>query len=38
MANLDSILKSREVALLTKVCIVKVMVFQQSSIDVRVEP
>ena len=27
MANLDSILKSRDIALLTKVCIVKVMVF-----------
>ena len=38
MANLDSILKSRDIALLTNVCIVKVMVFQQSSIDVRVEP
>ena len=38
MANLDSILKSRDIALLTNVCIVKVMVFQQPSIDVRVEP
>ena len=38
MTNLDSILKSRDITCLTKVCIVKVMVFQQSSIDVRVEP
>ena len=27
MANLDSILKSRDIALLTKICIVKAMVF-----------
>jgi len=27
MTNLDSILKSRDIALLTKVCIVKAMVF-----------
>ena len=27
MTNLDSILKSREITLLTKVCIVKAMVF-----------
>ena len=27
MTNLDSILKSRDIALLTKVCLVKVMVF-----------
>ena len=27
MANLDSILKSRDIALLTKVCLVKAMVF-----------
>ena len=27
MANLDSILKSRDITLLTKVCIVKAMVF-----------
>ena len=27
MTNLDSILKSSDIALLTKVCIVKVMVF-----------
>ena len=28
MTNIDSILKSRDITLLTKVCIVKVMVFQ----------
>ena len=28
MTNLDSVLKSRDITLLTKVCIVKVMVFQ----------
>ena len=28
MTNLDSILKNRDVTLLTKVCIVKAMVFQ----------
>ena len=27
MANLDSILKSRDITLLTKVCIVKAMIF-----------
>ena len=27
MSNLDSILKSRDIALLTKVCVVKAMVF-----------
>ena len=27
MTNLDSVLKSRDITLLTKVCIVKVMVF-----------
>ena len=27
MTNLDSILKSRDIALLTKVCLVKAMVF-----------
>ena len=27
MINLDSVLKSRDIALLTKVCIVKAMVF-----------
>ena len=28
MTNLDSILKSRDIILLTKVCLVKAMVFQ----------
>ena len=28
MTNLDSVLKSRDITLLTKVCIVKAMVFQ----------
>ena len=32
--NLDSILKSREIILLTKVCLVKAMVFQLSCMDV----
>ena len=37
MPNLDSILKSRDITLSTKVCLVKVMVFfQWSCIDVRV--
>ena len=36
MTNLDSILKSREVTLPTKVHLVKVMVFQKSCMDVRV--
>ena len=36
MTNLDSILKSRDIALSTKVCLVKAMVFQWSSMDVRV--
>ena len=34
--NLDSILKSRDITLSTKVCLVKVMVFQWSCMDVRV--
>ena len=33
MTNLDSILKSREITLMTKVCIVKAMVFQWSCMD-----
>ena len=33
--NLDSILKSRDITLPTKVSIVKVMVFQESCMDVR---
>ena len=38
MTNLDSILKSKDINLLTKVCIVKVLVFQLSCMDVRVGP
>ena len=36
MINLDSILKSRDIALPTKVCLVKAMVFPVVIIDVRV--
>ena len=36
MTNLDSILKSRDIALPTKVHLVKAMVFQRSCMDVRV--
>ena len=36
MTNLDSILKSRDITLSTKVCLVKAMVFPGSCIDVRV--
>ena len=36
MTNLDSIFKSREITLPTKVCLVKAMVFQWSCMDVRV--
>ena len=35
MTNLDSTLKSRDIALPTKVCLVKVMVLQWSCMDVR---
>ena len=39
MANLDSILKSRDITLPTKVCLVKAMIFfQYSHMDVRVGP
>ena len=38
MRNLDSILKSRVITLLTKVHLVKAMVFQESCMDVRVGP
>ena len=38
MTNLESILKIRDITLLTKVCIVKAMVFQQSCMDMRVGP
>jgi len=37
MTNIDSILKSRDVTLPTKVRLVKAMVFQWSCMDVRVE-
>ena len=36
MTNLDSIFKSRDITLSTKVCLVKAMVFQWSCMDVRV--
>ena len=36
MTNLDSILKSRDITLPTKVCLVKAMVFQGSCMDMRV--
>ena len=36
MTNLDSILKSRDITLSTKVGLVKAVVFQQSCMDVRV--
>ena len=38
MTNLDSILKSRKITLLTKVCLVKAMVFLVVIMDVRVGP
>ena len=38
MTNLDNILKSRDITFLTKVHLVKAMVFQHSCIDVRVGP
>ena len=38
MTNLESILKSRDITLLTKVSLVKAMVFQYSCMDVRVGP
>ena len=38
MTNLDSTLKSREIILLAKVCLVKAMVFSSSHMDVRVGP
>ena len=36
MTNLDSIFKSRDITLLTKVCLAKAMVFLWSCMDVRV--
>ena len=38
MTNLDSVLKSRDITLPTKVCIVKAMVFPIVIMDVRVGP
>ena len=38
MTNLDRALKSRDITLLTKVCIVKAMVFPVVMYDVRVGP
>ena len=38
MTNLDSILKSRDIAALTKVRLVKAMVFPQLRMDVRAGP
>ena len=35
MTNLDSILKSKDIILPTKVCVVKAMVFPAVSMDVR---
>ena len=36
MTKLESILKSRDITLMTKVCLVKAMIFQWSCMDVRV--
>ena len=38
MTNLDSVLKSRDITLPTKVHIVKAMIYQQLRTDVRVGP
>ena len=38
LTNLDSTLKSRDITLPTKVCLVKAMLFQWSCMDVRVGP
>ena len=38
VTNLDSILKSRDIILPTKIHLVKAMIFQQSCMDVRVGP
>ena len=38
MTNLDSVSKSRDITLPTKVCLVKVMVFLHHVMDVRVGP
>ena len=38
MSKLDSVLKSRDIILPTKVCLVKARFFQSSYMDVRVGP
>ena len=38
MINLDSILKSKDITLVTKVCLVKTMVFPVVIMEVRVGP
>ena len=38
MSNLDSILKSRDITLSTKVCPIKAIIFPQPCMDVRVRP
>ena len=38
MTNLDSMLKNRDITLLTKVCLAKAVVFQQSCMNVRIGP
>ena len=38
ISNLDSVLKSRDITLPTKICIVKLWLFQKSCTDVRVGP
>ena len=38
MTNLDSVLKSRDITLLTKVHLAKAIVFQWSCTDMRAEP
>ena len=38
MTNLDSILKSRDITLLRKICIFKTVVFPKSCMDMRVGP
>ena len=38
MTNIDSVLKSRDITLLTKVLAVNAMIFSHVRMDVRVEP
>ena len=38
MTNLDSILKSRDITLPTKICVVKVMIFTVVKLDMRAGP